>query len=373
MHSILMLDLASQHRKIQQELSAAMQEVIESNAFVKGSQISDFQHNLEKFLGVRNVIPVGNGTDALQIALMALGLQPGDEVILPSFTFVSTAEVVALLHLTPVFVDVRRDTCSISIESIERAITPRTRAIIPVHLFGQNADMEAILKVAQAHNIYVVEDACQSIAAEYTFANGEKTQSGCMGAVGCTSFFPSKNLGAFGDGGAIFTNDDTLAQTMRMIANHGSCTLYRHEFVGVNSRLDTLQAAVLNVKLRYLPEYTLARQTIANQYDSAFFGNPHIVIPARNSQSAHVFHQYTIQVKNGRRNELQTHLAQRGIPTRVYYPQPLHAQRAYSQFPAENCSVSEELCETVLSLPIHPELSEEQVQWIVQNVREILD
>jgi len=374
MKKIEMVDLKSQYEKIKNEVNAGIQEVIDTTTFIKGGKVVDFQQNLEKYLGVRHVIPVGNGTDALQIALMALGLKPGDEVITPTFTFIATAEVVALLGLTPVVVDVDFDTFNISIESVKKAITPKTKAIVPVHLFGQNADMEAIMALAKEHNLYVVEDACQSIGSVYSFSSGQKMQSGTMGDVGCTSFFPSKNLGCYGDGGAIFTNNDELAKKMRIIANHGMETRYYHDVVGVNSRLDSIQAAILDVKLKHLDEYVSARQTAAAFYDNAFKNNPKIIIPARNSQSTHVFHQYTIKLQWVNRDGLQKALSEKNIPAMIYYPVPLHLQKAYQdeRYHPGDFPVAERLCECVLSLPMHTELSTEQLEFITRNVLELI-
>ncbi|MDR2854298.1 MAG: DegT/DnrJ/EryC1/StrS family aminotransferase [Prevotellaceae bacterium] len=369
-----MVDLKSQYDKIKSEINSGIQEVLDSTAFIKGGKVVDFQKNLENYLAVRHVIPVGNGTDALQIALMALGLKAGDEVITPTFTFIATAEVVALLGLTPVVVDVDFDTFNISVEAIKKAITPRTKAIVPVHLFGQNADMEEIINVAKEHNLYVVEDACQSIGATYTFGDGHKTQSGCMGDIGCTSFFPSKNLGCYGDGGAIFTNNDALAEKIRIIANHGMKVRYYHDEIGVNSRLDSIQAAVLDVKLKYLNDYIKARQAAADFYDNAFKNNEHIIIPARNDKSSHVFHQYTIKLKNANRAELQQKLQEKGIPAMIYYPVPLHLQKAYAdpRYKNGDFPVAENLCNCVLSLPMHTELDEEQLEHIAANVLDLI-
>jgi len=365
-----MVDLTSQYEKIRTEVNAGIQEVIDTTTFIKGGKVNDFQKELENYLGVKHVIPVGNGTDALQIALMALDLKPGDEVITPTFTFIATAEVVALLGLTPVVVDVDFDTFNISIESLKKAITPRTKAIVPVHLFGQNADMEAILAVAKEHNLYVVEDACQSIGSVYTFSDGKELQSGCMGDIGCTSFFPSKNLGCFGDGGAIFTNNDELASKMRSIANHGMVVRYYHDVVGVNSRLDSMQAAVLEVKLKHLNEYTAARQKAAAFYDHAFGNHPNLIIPARTEKSTHVFHQYTLKLKDVDRTALQKALEEKGIPAMIYYPVPLHLQKAYQdeRYKEGDFPVAEKLCACVLSLPMHTELSDEQLTYITENV-----
>jgi dTDP-4-amino-4,6-dideoxygalactose transaminase len=368
--AIQMVDLKSQYEKIREEVNSGIQEVIDTATFIKGGKVLEFQKNLEEYLGVKHVIPVGNGTDALQIALMALGLKAGDEVITPTFTFIATAEVVALLGLTPVVVDVNLDTFNISVEAVKKAITPRTKAIVPVHLFGQNADMEALIQIAKEHNLYIVEDACQSIGSVYTFENGEKMQSGCMGDIGCTSFFPSKNLGCYGDGGAIFTNNDELAKKMRVIANHGMETRYYHDIVGVNSRLDSIQAAVLDVKLKHLDEYIKARQTAAYFYDKAFANNPKITIPARSENSTHVFHQYTLKLNNIDRNELQKKLAEKGIPAMIYYPVPLHLQKAYKdeRYKEGDFPVAEKLCACVLSLPMHTELAEEQLEYITKNI-----
>lgn len=369
-----MVDLRSQYEKIKAEVNAGIQEVIDTTTFIKGAKVIDFQHDLELYLNVKHVIPVGNGTDALQIALMALGLKPGDEVITPTFTFIATAEVVSLLGLTPVLVDVDFDTFNISLESIQKAITPKTKAIIPVHLFGQNADMEGILALAREHNLFVVEDACQSIGSVSTFSNGQKLQSGCMGDIGCTSFFPSKNLGCFGDGGAIFTNNDELAANMSSIANHGMVVRYHHDMVGVNSRLDSIQAAVLEVKLKHLDEYNSCRQSAANYYDSAFAKCDKIITPIHNEHSTHVFHQYTLKMNGINRDELQKYLADKDIPTMIYYPVPLHLQKAYKneRYKSGDFPVAEKLCECVLSLPMHTELAEEQLEYIVKNILEFV-
>ena len=369
-----MVDLKSQYQQIKEEINAGIQEVIDSTAFIKGGKVNDFQHNLETYLGVKHVIPVGNGTDALQIALMALNLKSGDEVITPTFTFIATAEVVALLGLTPVVVDVEPDTFNISIESIKKAITPKTKAIVPVHLFGQNADMEAILQIAKEHHLIVIEDACQSIGSVYTFKNGEKVQSGCMGDIGCTSFFPSKNLGCYGDGGAIFTNNDELAAKMRSVTNHGMVVRYHHDVVGVNSRLDSIQAAILDAKLKYLDKYTQARQNAAAFYDKAFSGCDKITIPARNCASTHVFHQYTIKLNGVDRADLQKKLAEKNIPAMIYYPVPLHLQKAYKndRYKQGDFPNAEMLCSCVLSLPMHTELDEDQLKYITENVLELV-
>lgn len=366
MKKIQMVDLKSQYDKIKDEVNAGIQEVLDTTTFIKGGKVNVFQKNLEEYLGVKHVIPVGNGTDALQISLMALGLKPGDEVITPTFTFIATAEVVALLGLTPVVVDVDFDTFNISIDAIKKAITPRTKAIVPVHLFGQCADMENIMKIAKENNLYVVEDACQSIGSIYTFKDGRKVQSGCIGNIGCTSFFPSKNLGCYGDGGAIFTNDDELAAKMRAIANHGMVVRYHHDLIGVNSRLDSIQAAVLEVKLKNLDNYIAARQAAANFYDKAFANNPKIITPAKTAQSTHVFHQYTLKLVNVDRDALQKTLQEKGIPAMIYYPVPLHLQKAYqdSRYKAGDFPVAEKLSACVVSLPMHTELDDEQLRFI---------
>ena len=369
-----MVDLKSQYEKIKPEIDAAIQEVIDTTAFVKGPIINTFQQNLEQYLGVKHVIPVGNGTDALQISLMALGLKPGDEVIVPTFTFIASAEVIALLGLTPVLVDVEPDTFNASVDAIEKAITPKTKAIIPVHLFGQCADMESIMKIAKQHNLYVVEDACQAIGSVYTFSDGKKVQAGCIGDMGCTSFFPSKNLGCYGDGGAIFTDNDELAEQARVIANHGMKVRYYHDLVGVNSRLDSIQAAILNEKLKHLDAYIAARQAAADFYDKAFAGCKKIKTPARYSKSTHVFHQYTLQIE-GDRNALQAALKEKGIPAMIYYPVPLHLQKAYKdeRYQPGDFAVSEKLSLCVLSLPMHTELDAEQLEYITANVKSLLN
>lgn len=375
MKKIQMVDLQTQYAHIKQDIDAGIQEVIDSAAFIKGAKVTSFAEHLEAYTGAKHVIPVGNGTDALQIALMALGLKPGDEVITPTFTFIATAEVVALLGLTPVVVDVEWETMNMDVESVRRAITPRTKAIVPVHLFGQCANMEAIMALAREHNLFVVEDACQAIGAQYTFANGETRQAGTMGHIGCTSFFPSKNLGCYGDGGAIFTNDDALADKMRAIANHGCRVRYHHDEVGVNSRLDSIQAAVLDAKLPHLNEYIAARQRAATYYDEAFAGNDKLLIPGRDPHSTHVFHQYTLRVLGADRDKLREQLAERGIPSMVYYPVPLHQQKAYrdARYKDGDFPVAERLASCVLSLPMHTELDEEQLAFITSNVLELIN
>ena len=369
-----MVDLQSQYQRIKQDIDAGIQEVIDSAAFVKGKKVTEFQQHLEHYTGAKHVIPVGNGTDALQIALMGLGLKRGDEVITPTFTFIATAEVVALLGLTPVVVDVNWETMNMDIESVRRAITPRTKAIVPVHLFGQCADMEALIALAKEHHLYIVEDACQAIGAKYTFSNGETKQAGTMGHIGCTSFFPSKNLGCYGDGGAIFTNDDELADKMRAIANHGMIVRYHHDMIGVNSRLDSIQAAVLDAKLPHLDEYIAARQAAAAYYDQAFGSSDKILIPGRQTHSTHVFHQYTLRVVGADRDALREGLAEKGIPAMIYYPIPLHQQKAYldPRYKDGDFPVAERLAACVLSLPMHTELDEEQLRYITSSVLELI-
>ena len=370
MTPIQMVDLQRQYRKIKPEMDAAIQAVIDSGAFVKGAQVEQFARHLEAYTGVKHVIPVANGTEALQIALMALGLKPGDEVITPTFTFIATAEVVALLGLTPVVVDVDWDTMNMSVEAVRRAITPKTKAIVPVHLFGQCADMEPLLALAREHKLFVVEDTAQAIGARYTFSDGHTAQAGTMGEIGCTSFFPSKNLGCYGDGGAMFTNDDELADTIRTIANHGMRVRYHHDLIGVNSRLDTIQAAILDTKLPHLDEYIAARQAAAAYYDKAFAGCDKIEVPGRSTNSTHVFHQYTLRITGADRNAVREALTQAGVPAMIYYPIPLHLQKAYhdARYKAGDFPVAERLADCVLSLPMHTELDNEQLAYITEQV-----
>ena len=374
MKKIQMVDLQTQYQHIKSEIDKGIEEVIASAAFIKGPKVSAFQGHLEEYTGAKHVIAVGNGTDALQIALMALGLQPGDEVITPTFTFIATAEVVALLGLTPVVVDVEWDTMNMSVESIRKAITPKTKAIVPVHLFGQCADMEAIMAIAREHNLFVVEDACQAIGAKYTFRDGTTKQAGTIGHIGCTSFFPSKNLGCYGDGGAIFTNDDELAEKMKAVANHGCFVRYHHDFVGVNSRLDSIQAAVLDAKLPHLDAYIAARQRAAAYYDKAFANNAHILTPGHHKASTHVYHQYTLRFIDVDRDVVREELAARGIPAMIYYPIPLHLQKAYQdpRYVPGDFPVAEKLAACVLSLPMHTELDDEQLEYITRNVLDIV-
>ena len=357
--SLQMVDLKSQYHRIKTEIDREVLGVIESTTFIGGPQVSTFREHLEEYLDVRHVIPCANGTDALQIAMMALGLQPGDEVIVPAFTYIATAEVVALLGLTPVITDVDPATFNITAAHVEQAITAKTKAIVPVHLFGQSADLEPIMALARQYGLYVIEDNAQAIGAEYTFADATRRKTGAIGHFGCTSFFPSKNLGCYGDGGALMTNDDQLAAAARTIANHGQSRQYYHDKIGVNSRLDALQAAVLNIKLKHLDAYNAARSLAADCYDQAFRAIPALQIPFRQPNSTHVFHQYTLQVKNGRRDELKQYLAGQGIPAMIYYPLPLYVQAAFQPYwPGGTLPVTEQLCQSVISLPMHTELTE---------------
>ena len=370
MQKIQMVDLQSQYQAIKQDIDKGIEDVMSTASFIKGKKVSDFQEHLEAYLGVKHVIPVGNGTDALMIALMGLGLEPGDEVITPTFTFIATAEVAAVLHLTPVLVDVDKDTFNMTAEAVGKAITPRTKAIVPVHLFGQCAEMEGIMQIAKEKGIYVVEDACQAINATYTFSDGKTEKAGCIGHIGCTSFFPSKNLGCYGDGGAIFTNDDELASKMRALANHGMVVRYHHDMIGVNSRLDSIQAAVLDAKLPHLDEYTHRRQEAAAYYDKGFADNEHIKIPTRSKQSEHVFHQYTLQIIDKDRDKLREQLQEKGIPAMIYYPIPIHLQKAFAnlQYKEGAFPNAEQLARTVLSLPMHTELTKEQQDYIIDTI-----
>jgi dTDP-4-amino-4,6-dideoxygalactose transaminase len=375
MKKIQMVDLRSQYLEIKSEIDKAIHEVIDSCAFINGPAVTAFQKDLEKYLGVKHVIPCANGTDALQVAMMALGLKPGDEVITTSFTFIATAEVIALLKLTPVLVDVDPDTFNIDPKAIEKAITPNTKAIVPVHLFGQAAPMEEIMAIAHKYNLFVVEDNCQAIGADYFFEDGTKKKAGTIGHIGCTSFFPSKNLGCYGDGGAIFTNDDELAKQMRVVVNHGMTVRYYHDYVGVNSRLDSIQAAVLGVKLARLDKYAEKRRTAAAAYDEAFANHPKLKTPARYSKSNHVFHQYTLVTKGVGRKALLEFLTSCEIPAMVYYPVPLHLQKAYldPRYKPGDFPVTEQLSDSVFSLPMHTELDEEQLAYITTSVLDFLN
>jgi dTDP-4-amino-4,6-dideoxygalactose transaminase len=372
MKKIHMVDLKSQYDKMQKEIDEAVLNVIRSTAFINGPEVKSFQAELEQYLNVKHVIPCANGTDALQIAMMALGLKPGDEVITASFTYVATAEVIALLGLTPVLVDVYPDTFDIDVDAIEKAITSKTKAIVPVHLFGQCANMERILTVAKKHNLFVIEDVAQAIGAEYTFSDGSVKKAGIMGDIGCTSFFPSKNLGCYGDGGAMYTNNEELAKKMRMIANHGQSVQYVHDSIGVNSRLDSIQAAILRIKLRQLDAYAAARNKAAAFYDKAFANHPKIKTPMRAKNTTHVFHQYTLQLNGVDRAALREYLASKDIPAMIYYPIPLHMQKAYTdpRYKEGDFPVTEKLCACVISLPMHTELEEEQLTYITDAVLE---
>lgn len=374
MQKLQMVDLHRQYLPIKNEIDAAIQNVIDTTAFINGPDVGAFAGELAQYLGVKHVIPCANGTDALQIALMALDLKPGDEVITPSFTYIATVEVVALLGLKPVFVEVDADTFTMDIESVRQAITPRTKAIMPVHLYGQSVDMAPLLQLAAEHNLPVIEDNAQAIGADYTFPDGTKAKTGAMGTIGCTSFFPSKNLGCYGDGGAIFTNDDALAEKLRMIANHGQKVKYYHEVVGCNSRLDTMQAAILRVKLPRLDGYNAARRKAADAYDAAFSANPHIQTPVRASYSTHVFHQYTLKLNGVDRDAVAAALTEKGIPNMIYYPVPSHRQNMLRQFTDADVvlSVTDALNKTVLSLPIHTELTDAEIELITKTVNEVV-
>ncbi len=371
---IRMVDLKTQYEHIRSEIDRAVLDVIASTDFINGPAVRQFQAEFEQYLGVKHVIPCANGTDALQIAMMALGLRPGDEVIVPAFTYVATAEVIALLGLKPVMVDVDPDTFNVPAQLVEAAVTPRTKAIVPVHLFGQSAEMEAIMEVARRHNLYVIEDNAQAIGSDYTFSDGTRKKTGTIGHVGCTSFFPSKNLGCYGDGGAIMTNDDDLAQRLRMVANHGQSRQYYHDTVGVNSRLDSIQAAILSVKLKHLDEYGAARRQAADYYDTAFAGLPQLKTPTRSAHSTHVFHQYTLCLQKGDRDALRQQLMDQGIPAMIYYPVPLYEQGAFKSYWAGGTlPVTEQLCRSVFSLPMHSELTPAIQDQIISAVKGFFD
>jgi UDP-2-acetamido-2-deoxy-ribo-hexuluronate aminotransferase len=375
MRPIQMVDLKQQYQSIKAEVDAAVMEVLESSAFINGKPVQDFAGQLSQYLKVKHVIPCANGTDALQIAMMALDLKPGDEVITPSFTYIATTEVVALLRLTPVFVEVDPKTFCIDPRSIEKAITPRTKAIVPVHLYGHVAPMEEIMRLAQKYNLYIIEDNAQAIGSDYSFEDGRKKKAGTIGTVGATSFFPSKNLGCYGDGGAIFTNDEALAERLKMIANHGQKQRYYHEMVGCNSRLDTLQAAVLKVKLNKLDEYIAARRKAADFYNSTFAKHPKITIPHIAPYSNHVYHQYTLILEDVDRDGLNKYLAEAGIPSMIYYPVPAHRQKMFAAYNAASYElpVTDWLTERVISLPMHTELDEEQLGYITAKVLEFIN
>ncbi len=365
-----MVDLKGQYEHIQQEIDEAVLSAIRESQFINGPQVSIFTDELSQYLEGAHVIPCANGTDALQIAMMALDLKPGDEVIVPSFTYVATAEVIGLLQLKPVMVDVDPESFTITAEKIREAITSKTKAVVPVHLFGQCADMEPILDLAKEIGLYVIEDSAQSIGASYTFKDGTIKKAGTLGHIGCTSFFPSKNLGCYGDGGAMYTMDSELASRLRMIANHGQVKKYVHKYIGVNSRLDTLQAAILQIKLRHLDSYSAARNSAARKYDTLLSGIEGLVLPKRKTNSTHVFHQYTMKITGGRRDALKNHLEQAGIPAMIYYPIPLNMQEAYQVIgrTVGNLSVTQELCASVLSIPMHTELNDEQIKFITDTI-----
>lgn len=374
MTPIQMVDLKTQYHKIKPEIDKAVIDVLESSAFINGKPVQQFAEAFAAYMGVKHVIPCANGTDALQIAMMALGLQPGDEVITPSFTYIATTEVVALLKLTPVFVEVDAKTFCIDPESLRKAITPKTKAIVPVHLYGHAADMEAIMQIAEEYNLNVIEDNAQATGCDYTFSDGTIKKTGSIGTIGSTSFFPSKNLGCYGDGGAVFTNDDELAAKMRMIANHGQNKRYYHEVVGCNSRMDTVQAAILNIKLKEVDNYIAARRRAADYYDAAFANHPNITTPYRASYSNHAFHQYTLQLEGVSRDGLNEYLASKQIPSMIYYPVPGHKQNMFSAFNLADCElpVTDWLTERVISLPMHTELTEEQLSYITSSVLEYM-
>jgi dTDP-4-amino-4,6-dideoxygalactose transaminase len=373
MKKIQMVDLKGQYEAIKETVNNSIQEVLDTNTYINGPQVQQFQKNLEEYLDVKHVIPCANGTDALQIAMMGLDLKPGDEVITADFTFAATVEVIALLQLTPVLVDVDLVNMNISVDAIKKAITPKTKAIVPVHLFGRAANMEAIMRIAKEFNLYVIEDNAQAIGANCKFSDGTKKKAGTIGHVGSTSFFPSKNLGCYGDGGAIFTNDDALAHKLRGIVNHGMYVRYHHDVVGVNSRLDSIQAAVLNAKLPLLDKYSAARQNAARKYSAAFEGNKNIVAPSIcDICDCHVFHQYTLRIIDGDRDGLMQHLLDKGIPCAIYYPIPLHSQKAYldSRYKEADFPVTNKLVKEVISLPMHTELDDEQIKFITDSVIE---
>lgn len=375
MQPIQMVDLKGQYSKIKEKVNLAIQEVLDSTAFINGKAVSEFSQSLSNYLDIEHVIPCANGTDALQIALMGLGLKPGDEVITPSFTFIATTEVVALLGLKPVFADVDSKTFCIDPDSIEKQITKKTRAIVPVHLYGQSAPMKEIMDIASKYGLEIVEDNAQAIGSDYTFPDGKKYKTGTIGTVGTTSFFPSKNLGAYGDGGALYTRDSHLSEIFKMIANHGQIKRYYHEIVGCNSRLDSIQAAILNVKLPLLDEYIQRRREAADYYDRAFAGHPKIIIPHRAPYTKHVFHQYTLILEGADRNKLNEYLATKKIPSMIYYPVPAHRQNMFASFQSglQQLEVTDWLTERVISLPMHTELDEEQLSFICSGVLEFLN
>ena len=367
---IQMVDVKSQYEKIKTEVDQSIQDVINSCSFINGPAVKEFKASFEKYLNAKVVIPCANGTDALQIAMMALDLKPGDEIIVPAFTYVATAEVIALLQLKPVMVDVDPDSFNITAKIVERALTSKTKAVVPVNLYGQCSELEPIMELAKKHNFYVIEDNAQAIGSDYIFKDGKKVKSGLVGHIGSTSFYPSKNLGAFGDGGALYTNDPEIGERMRMVANHGQSRKYIHDIIGCNSRLDSIQAAILNVKLKHLDTYSEARIKVADQYDVLFANNKHLETPKRMEYSTHVFHQYTLKVKNGKRDELKNYLADFEIPSMIYYPLPLYKQSAFLPFidGVQNLPITESLCDEVISLPIHTEMTTEMVEFVAHNV-----
>jgi UDP-2-acetamido-2-deoxy-ribo-hexuluronate aminotransferase len=375
MREIQMVDLRAQYDKLGKEIDNAIKSVLESTAFIKGPDVRLFEEELAGYMGVKHVISCANGTDALYLAMMVLGLKPGDEVITTNFTFIATVEVVALLGLKLVIVDPDPGTFNISVEAVKNAITPRTKVIVPVHLFGQCADMESLMELAREHNLFIIEDAAQATGADYFFRDGSSKKAGTIGHIGTTSFFPSKNLGCYGDGGALYTNDDAYAKKLRSIANHGMKVRYHYDDIGINSRLDTMQAAILRVKLRYLAQFNKARREVADFYDKGFAACTSIITPGRVNYSSHIFHQYTIKVKNGKRDDLKTFLETRKIPSMVYYPGPLHMQEAYRYlgYRENDFPVTTSLCKEVLSLPIHPDMETEQLEYIVFNVLKFFD
>lgn len=375
MKNIQMVDLISQYEKIKPAVDSAIGSILETAQFINGPEVKSFQNELETYLGAKHVIPCANGTDALQVALMALGLKPGDEVITPSFTYIATTEVVALLGLKPVFVDVEKDTFCLDPEKLEAAITPKTKAIVPVHLYGQSSNMETIMQIADKHGIPVVEDNAQAIGSDFYYSNGTVKKTGTIGQIGCTSFFPSKNLGCYGDGGAIFTNDDALAELIRKIVNHGQSERYYHDTVGVNSRLDSIQAAVLRIKLRELDNYNAARRKVADRYDATFAPFDPITTPFRSERSSHVFHQYTMILDGVDRNDLNKYLAEKDIPSMIYYPVPAHRQKMFASFGSAvtDLPVTDWLTSRVLSLPIHTEMQEDQLAHICGTVAEFMN
>jgi dTDP-4-amino-4,6-dideoxygalactose transaminase len=370
-----MVDLKAQYEKMAGEIDNAVLDVVRSTQYINGPEVKKFQQELESYLGIKHVIPCANGTDALQVAMMALELKPGDEVITTSFTFVATVEVIALLGLTPVLVDVDPLTFNMDPEAFRKAITPKTKAVVPVHLFGQCVEMERILKIAEDHGLYVIEDNAQAIGADYRFSDGTTKKAGAMSIIGCTSFFPSKNLGCYGDGGALFTDDDRLAQKMRVVVNHGMEVRYYHDSIGVNSRLDSIQAAILRIKLRRLDQFAEARRAAADYYDRAFANNPKLLTPKRASFSTHVFHQYTLITQNIDRFGLQDYLQSKEIPAMVYYPVAMHMQKAYTdpRYKEGDFPVTEALCKSVISLPMHTELDDEQLKYITSSVLEYVN